>query len=97
MKILLYLIFKFRSVISMETASKYEEQIINDLRELPAALLPKISKLIHFMKTENIFSGSEKIYFKNKVQFISLEGIFYGKVEHTDDEIRAAQIKLKEI
>lgn len=81
----------------METASKYEEQIINDLRELPAALLPKISKLIHFMKTENIFSGSEKTFFKNKVQFTSLEGIFYGKVEHTDDEIRAAQIKLKEI
>ena len=81
----------------METASKYEEQIINDLRELPAALLPKISKLIHFMKTENIFSGYEKRHFKNKVQFISLEGIFYGKVEHTDDEIRAARIKLKEI
>jgi len=77
--------------------SKYEEQIITDLRELPAALLPKISKLIHFMKTENIFSGSEKRDLKNKVQFTSLEGIFYGKVEHTDDEIRASHIKLKEL
>jgi len=43
----------------METTSKYEEQILNDIRGIPPNLLPKISKIIHFMKDE-ILSESEK-------------------------------------
>jgi hypothetical protein len=47
------------------------------------------------MKTE-ILSESEKAGPEiNK--FISLEGIFHGKIGHTDEEINAARIKLKEI
>jgi hypothetical protein len=78
----------------METTSKYEEQILNDIRGIPPNLLPKISKLIHFMKDE-ILSESEKTLLGKK-KFISLEGIFQGKVEHTSEEIKAVQIKLKE-
>ena len=78
----------------METTSKYEEQILNDVRGIPPYLLPKISKLIHFMKDE-ILSESEKTLLGKK-KFISLEGIFQGKVEHTSEEIKAVQIKLKE-
>ncbi|NOR16785.1 hypothetical protein GQ543_03625 [candidate division WOR-3 bacterium] len=78
----------------METTSKYEEQILNDVRGIPPNLLPKISKLIHFMKDE-ILSESEKTLLEKK-KFISLEGIFKDKVEHTDEEIKAVQIKLKE-
>ena len=78
----------------METTSKYEEQILNDVRGIPPNLLPKISKLIHFMKDE-ILSESEKTHMDKK-KFISLEGIFQGKVEHTSEEIKAVRIKLKE-
>ena len=78
----------------METTSKYEEQILNDVRGIPPNLLPKISKLIHFLKNE-ILSESEKTLLEKK-KFISLEGIFQGKVEHTSEEIKAVQIKLNE-
>lgn len=78
----------------METTSKYEEQILNDVRGIPPNLLPEISKLIHFMKDE-ILSKSEKPLLDKK-KFISLEGIFQGEVEHTSEEIEAVQIKLKE-
>lgn len=79
----------------MQTTSKYEERILNDIRGLPSNLLPKISELIHFMKNE-ILSEYEKIDHE-KGKFTSLEGIFHGKIEHTDEDILAAQIKLKEI
>ena len=77
----------------METTSKYEEQILNDIRGIPPNLLPKISKLIHFMKDEILSESEKSLLEKNK--FISLEGIFKGKVEHTSEEIKAIQIKLK--
>ena len=32
-----------------------------------------------------------------KGEFASLEGIFHGKIEHTDEDIRAARLKLKGI
>jgi hypothetical protein len=78
----------------METTSKYEEQILNDIRGIPPNLLPKISKLIHFMKDEILSESEKKVQVENK--FISLEGIFQGEVEHTSEEIKAVQIKLKE-
>jgi hypothetical protein len=75
--------------------SEYEKQILDDIRSLPPNLLPKISKLIRFFKDE-ILSESEKHPIKNKT-FASLDGIFQGQIEHTDEDIRAVQIKLKEI
>jgi len=39
---------------------------------------------------------SEKHPIKN-ITFASLDGTFQGQIEHTDEEIRAVQIKLKEI
>ncbi|MCD4845140.1 MAG: hypothetical protein K8R25_11710 [Methanosarcinales archaeon] len=78
----------------METISKYEEQILDDIRGIPPNLLPKISKLIHFMKNE-ILSEPE-ITLPEKETFSSLEGIFHGKIEHTDKEIKAARLKFKE-
>jgi len=42
------------------------------------------------------FMESEKHPLKNKT-FASLDGTFHGLIEHTDEEIRAVQIKLKEI
>jgi|GEM_PF-2633962 hypothetical protein len=80
----------------METTSKYEKQILEDIRGLPPSLLPKISKLIHFVKDE-LLGEIEKQSLKNKNLFVSLEGVFQGEIEHTDEEIRAAHIKLKEV
>ena len=80
----------------METISKYEKHILDDIRELPPSILPKISKLIHFLKDE-ILTESTKHKFKKETGFSSLEGIFHGKIEHSDEDINAVQIKLKEI
>ena len=78
----------------MDTGSKYEKQILDDIKDLPPSVLPKISKLIHFLKDE-ILTESKKYELKKEKSFRSLEGIFH--VEHTDEEINAVKIKLKEI
>lgn len=78
----------------METISSNEEQILNDIRGIPPNLLPKISKLIHFMKNEMLNESEKTAIDRNK--FISLEGIFQGKIEHTDEEIKAVRLKFKE-
>lgn len=75
--------------------SKYEKQILEDIRSLPPNLLPKISKLIRFLKDE-ILSEPEK-HPRKKKNFESLEGIFHGQIKHMDEDIQAVQIKLKEI
>lgn len=75
--------------------SKYEKMILDDIRSLPPNLLPKISKLIRFFKDE-ILSESET-HPKKKKTFASLEGIFQGQINHSDEDIVAVQIKLKEI
>lgn len=80
----------------MDTGSKYEKKILDDIRELPPSILPKMSKLIHFLKDE-ILTESKKYELKKEKSFILLEGIFYEKIEHTDEEINAVQIKLKEV
>ena len=52
----------------METISKYEEQILNEVRGIPPNLLPEISKLIHFMKDE-ILNESEKTLLEKKKNY----------------------------
>lgn len=79
----------------MEVESKYEKQILEDIRGIPPYQLTKISKLIRFFR-EEILGESKKQVFKKKNTFASLEGIFKGDIEHTDEDIEAAQIKLKE-
>ncbi len=80
----------------MDTGLKYEKKILDDIKELPPSILPKISKLIHFLKDE-ILTESKKYELKKEKSFRSLEGIFHEKIEHTDEEISAVRIKLKEI
>lgn len=80
----------------MEAGSKYEKHILDDIRELPPSVLPKVSKLIHFFKNE-ILIESKNFKSKKVNHFRMLEGIFHGKIEHTDEDIDEAKIKLKEI
>ncbi len=80
----------------METGSRYEKKILDDLRGLPPSILPKIAKLIHFLKDE-ILTESTEHKLRKVNNFSSLKGIFQGKIEHTDEDIKAVHLKLKEI
>ncbi len=45
---------------------------------------------------KNEILSEPEITLPEKETFSSLEGIFHGKIEHTDKEIKAARLKLKE-
>ncbi|MFQ6071681.1 MAG: hypothetical protein ACE5KT_03130 [Methanosarcinales archaeon] len=80
----------------MQTKSKYEEDILLEIRDIPPMMLPKISKMIRFLKNE-ILSDVSQDDLKKKDTFASLEGIFEGKSNFSEEEIKEVQFKFKEI
>ncbi len=49
----------------MEERLKYEEDIIKEIRDIPASRLPKVLKMIHFLKDEIL--DMEVVHDTNKV------------------------------
>ncbi|MFQ6054485.1 MAG: hypothetical protein ACE5KT_00550 [Methanosarcinales archaeon] len=49
----------------MQIKSKYEEEILNEIRGIPPEMLPKISKMIRFLKLEIL--GDIMVDLKKKI------------------------------
>jgi hypothetical protein len=49
----------------------YRDKILNDLNEIPAAMLPKFYKIVHLLKMELLSTGESK-------KRCSLQGIWKG-------------------
>jgi predicted methyltransferase len=72
---------------NMRERSEYEEEIIKELKDIPSASLPKVLKMIHFLKEEILIERKAKkaLHDEGKQILLSLgEGLGEGPDDLAD-------------